>query len=322
MKFNTANVNLTRKEIEEKYGQEALFQLLFPFKIDFNNTYCNPIRQDKEPGCKFVVMGRTLTFKDWSKGVNYSWSEFGIQYKQMLLSELLIYCNNNLQSTSPKLNSLSIKSYNKKITKIDIKSKDFTELELQDFTFNGYVCTQELLNNAGIFSVKTLYYNNECIMENCNNIYAFLNINFEGEYNYQIYFPNNNKDKRYRSITTTLIPQLDKIDYNSEYIIITKSNMDAFILKHILLFNAIAILNENILISKEYMYMLDDKFEIYLLFDNDEAGRNAVIRYITEYPEIKFNILFVPFKYGKDIKDVVNKYDVNVIKQIIKNKIK
>jgi len=321
MKFNTSNVNLNKKEMEIKYGQETLFQFLFPFKIDFNNVYCNPLRADKNASCKFVVMGRTLIFKDWSKSVNYSWAEFGMQYLNMTLPELLIHCNSNLKVES-KQSTLSIKSYNKKITKIDIKSKDFTELELQDFIFNGYVCTQQLLNNAGIYSVKTLYYNNECIMENCNNIYAFLNINFEGEYNYQIYFPNNNKDKRYRAVTTTLIPQLDKIDYNKDYIIITKSNMDAFILKYILEFNTIAILNENVLISKEYMYMLDDKFNIILLFDNDEAGRSAAIRYIITYPEIKFKVLFVPFKYGKDIKDVVNKYDIKDIKQIINNKIK
>jgi DNA primase len=98
--------------------------------------------------------------------------------------------------------------------------------------------------------------------------------------------------------------------------------MDAFILKYILGFNTIGIINEGILLKRNIIEKLNKHFQIILLMDNDNAGRKCVIKYLKTYSNITFKIIFVPFKYGKDIKDVVMKNKIEDIKQILNEKIK
>jgi len=310
-------LNLTKKYLDNKYGEENIFQFLFPEKIVSKKLYKNPLRQDKSEGCSFIYMGSTFTFKDFSKGINYNWTNFGMESLHMSLPELFLHVNKNMNHSSVKV--INKKEYSN-LTTIDIKSKPYLLSEL--FKFKNYECSEELLHKANVFSVKTIYYNGESAFQNCTNIYAFLNIDETGKKNYQLYFPEKEKNKRYRSVTTKLIPQLESIDLKAKYVIITKSNMDAFILKHILGFNTIAILNEGVMLSDDFMNKLNKKYKIILLFDNDVAGRNAVIRYKKHFNNIDFKVMFVPFKYGKDIKDVVSNYNIENVKQVLWKKLK
>ncbi len=316
---------LTFEELSEKYSNYELFQAVFPEKIEFNKYYTSPIRNDKSAGCSFALFGDLLIFNDFSKGKTYNYISF-IKALMPHLSnwELRNYICNKLNNNTPSPSIIHPQHSIKSILKdIQINKKSFTEEELLDFTFKGYIPNNELLNNAGIYSIKNIYYNKELVYENCTHSYAFVNVTFEGQYQYQLYFPRKEKNKRYRTCNNNLIPQLQYISHIDDYIIITKSNIDAFILKHVLGFNAIAILNEGLLIDDKHMRMLDRKYKnIYLLFDNDEAGREATIRYIKSFTYIKFNVLFVPFKYGKDMKDVCKEYDVNIVREIIKQIIK
>jgi len=320
--INSREFNLSSEYLELEYGVTAIFQFLFPYKIDFSTKYCNPIRNDKYAGCKFFVSNNVLYFRDWSKSINYNWISFGKEYKQMTYGELLLYVYRGLKANSHTYtNSLDLSSYRKTIEIIDIKSKEFTDVELEDFKFYDFQCSRELLKKGGIYSVSTLYYNNECVRENLFRTYAFLNYSYTYVPSYQIYFPLKIKSERYRSCSTEIYPQWNNIDWNSKYIIITKSNMDAFIQKYILELNAIATLNEAIILPKAVIDRLG-MFKIILLMDNDQAGRQCVIKYLNTYPEIDFGVIFVPFKYGKDTKDVVMNNKVEDVKQIINNKIK
>lgn len=315
-----SNLFVTYQELVNNYTQERLFQAVFPEIIQLNTFYKNPLREDKSEGCKFYFnSNNTLQFRDTSKGDIYDWLTFTMTYLGLQKREALTYIasklNNNFTTVTklPKQNKL-----------IDIKiiSKEFTKEEInKHFTFYNFKCNPELLRKANIFSVKTLLYNSEIKQDNCQFVYAFLNINFNCKSNYQIYFPDKDKKDRYRSNSNDIFPQLNNIG-NEKYLIISKSNMDTFILKHILGFNAIGLLNETVLIKRTILEKLNEKYQIILLFDNDKAGRQAVINYKKIYKNINFKTIFVPFKYGKDIKDVVLKYDYELIKQVINNKIK
>lgn len=322
MVINSREFNLSSEYLELEYGVTAIFQFLFPYKIDFSTKYCNPIRNDKYAGCKFFVSSNVLIFRDWSKNINYNWIKFGKEYKQMNYGELLLYVYRGLNNQSyVKPKTVDLSSYRKTIEWIDIKSKEFSDEELLDFKFFDFQCSRELLKEAGVYSVSSLYYNNECVRERLNGVYAFLNYSHTMKAQYQIYFPKKDKIDRYRSCTTDLIPQWNNIDWNCDYIIITKSNMDALIQKHILGLNAIATLNEAIILPKAVIDRLR-MFKIILLMDNDQAGRQCVIKYLNAYPEIDFGVIFVPFKYGKDTKDVVMNNKIEDVKQIINKKIK
>jgi 5S rRNA maturation endonuclease (ribonuclease M5) len=327
MRFNTENLLLTKEYLELKYGIEAVFQFLFPYKISFSENYINPLRTDKNSGCKFFVINSELYFKDFSKGINYNWIKWGMTYKNLSYFELLRYVNGNLKNAFINNNKTivnsKIMSYKKQIELIDILSDEFTQSDIDNFfTFYDTQCSIDLLKKGNIFKVNKYYYNNNLVKENCNNIFAFLNQDENGVKNYQLYFPLLDKSKRFRSCTTNIYPQFENIDYNVNYIFITKSNMDAFILKHILEFNTIGIINEGILLKRNIIEKLNKHFQIILLMDNDEAGRKCVIKYIRTYSDIKFKIMFVPFKYGKDIKDVVMNNKIEDVKLIINKKLK
>jgi len=322
MTINTEDLLLSKEYLELKYGVETIFQFLFPYKISFSEKYSNPIRKDVNSGCKFFVVADELYFNDFSKGINYNWIKWGKDYKNLEFFPLLKFVNDSLRHNYVGTGrNTNISNFKKAIELIDIKSGEITKEELSFFTFSGFECPVELLLKAGIYKVNKYYYNKELVKENCKNIFAFLNYNENGIPNYQLYFPLEEKSKRFRSCTTDIYPQYNNIDWQADYIIITKSNMDAFILKHVLEFNAIATLNEGILLKKEILYKLNESFQIILLMDNDEAGRQCTIKYLNKYPEIKFIVKFVPFKYGKDIKDVVMKYKIENVVQVINNKL-
>lgn len=312
---------LSFEELEELYSHYELFQAVFPENIAFDRQYKSPLRTDDSSGCKFILTGDILLFIDYSKGVYYNYITFGKQYLNYSSFQLREFLSNKLSVT--KVSSVQNIKPKRTLESIKVKTKSFTKEELLDYTFIGYVPTNELLNKAGIYSIDYVMYNEEVVYDNCNRVYAYLNCTFEGIFNYQLYFPKKDKNKRYRCTNNFLIAQLQYLDHKADYVIITKSNMDAFILKHVLGFNAIGILNEGQIIKKEYMDILFKKYKtIVLLLDNDAAGRYATIKYIKTYPYIKFKTLFVPFKYGKDMKDVCKKYDVSIVRKIIKNRIK
>ena len=327
MQFNTENLILTKDYLELKYGIETIFQFLFPYKISFSEKYINPLRKDNNSGCKFFVVADELYFNDFSKGINYNWIKWGMEYKNMSFFQLLKFINDNLRhnyiNNKQTVNNSKIVSYKKALEVIDIKSGEFTKDEINKFfTFYDFKCSTELLKKGNIYKVENYFYNNDLVKSNCKNIFAFLNQNENGIKNYQLYFPLLEKSKRYRSVTTQIYPQFENIDYNVNYIFITKSNMDSFILKHILEFNAIGIINEGVLLKKHIIKELNNHFQIILLMDNDEAGRQCVIKYIKTYPDINFKIMFVPFKYGKDPKDVIMKNKIEDVKQIINKKLR
>ena len=309
------------RDLVSNYSQERLFQCVFPEIIQLNKFYKNPLREDKSEGCKFYFNSHNnLQFRDTSKGESYDWLKFTMTYLGLGEKEAVTYIASKINNN----NVIQVNKLPKQNKLIDIKivSKEFTQEELdKHFTFYNYKCSKELLKQANIFSVKTLLYNTEIKQDNCQFVYAFLNINFSNTPNYQIYFPDKDKKERYRSVTNDLFPQLNNLG-KEDYLIITKSNMDCFILKYILGFNSIGILNETVLIKRHILEKLNERYKIILLFDNDVAGRQAVINYKKIYKNIDFKTIFIPFKYGKDIKDVVLKYDYNLVKQILNNKIK
>jgi DNA primase len=65
--------------------------------------------------------------------------------------------------------------------------------------------------------------------------------------------------------------------------------------------------SENTMIKKEYLDDIHKNYSCYILFDNDEAGNKATLKYTSQFNYLK--PLYLPF--SKDISDSVmdNGYD-------------
>lgn len=286
------------------FTQEEIFQHFFPEIIQLGKKYKNPLRTDSKPGCSFYYpKSGNLQFIDKKINKFYNCYQFAMEYANLDSIKKVygeMYGNNEIKTVKLKLSE--------NLNKISIITQSFTEKEL---LFFGYSEQQLLSNN--VFSVKNIYYNDELTYADCKMTFAFVNFTTEGKREIQLYFPLKEKEKRYRSSSVNHLPQIEKLNYNKEYVIVTKSNKDALRLQ-INGFNGFAVLNEYVILSPTVINTLHNKFNYIILnFDNDNAGRRLAIKYTKQYPHIKFLFMFLPFKIGKDLTEL----DIESSKELV-----
>ena len=129
---------------------------------------------------------------------------------------------------------------------------------------------------------------------------------------YKIYQP---AQKNYKFIKVTPYTQgIDQLKYQKPNLIICSSLKDAMCLRH---FNfnveVIAPDSENTLIKPYVINNLKEKYsKVITLFDNDQAGHNAIKKYKEAY-----NIHGTFLEIEKDLSDAVKLHGINKIKEII-----
>jgi len=177
------------------------------------------------------------------------------------------------------------------------------------------------------FNVKPLDYYN-LILEEDNkidklkitgpNIYGYFNKNDEL---YKIYRPYNKKHKFFKVMS--YIQGLDQLSTKSEFLIICSSLKDAMCLKSIgYNVDVIAPDSENTVIKPYIIENIRMQYKnIITLFDNDDAGLNAVKRYKSVHD---INGIVSPL--CKDVSDAVKEHGIeklhSVLKPLLKNILK
>ena len=177
------------------------------------------------------------------------------------------------------------------------------------------------------FNVKPLNYYN-LILEEENktdklkisgpNIYGYFNKNDEL---YKIYRPYNKKHKFFKVMS--YIQGLDQLSTKSEFLIICSSLKDAMCLKSIgYNVDVIAPDSENTVIKPYIIENIRMQYKnIITLFDNDDAGLNAVKRYKSVHD---INGIVSPL--CKDVSDAVKEHGIeklhSVLKPLLKNILK
>lgn len=177
------------------------------------------------------------------------------------------------------------------------------------------------------FNVKPLNYYNLILEEEDKtdklkisdpNVYGYFNKNDEL---YKIYRPYNKKHKFFKVMS--YIQGLDQLSINSDFLIICSSLKDAMCLKSIgYNIDVIAPDSENTVIKPYLIENIRMRYKnIITLFDNDDAGLNAVERYKSVHD---INGIVSPL--CKDISDAVKEHGVgklhSVLKPLLKNILK
>jgi len=128
---------------------------------------------------------------------------------------------------------------------------------------------------------------------------------------YKIYLPHN-PNKKFIKVQN-YIQGMDQLNYDKEYLIITSSLKDlmAFVKLGYRNAEAIAPDSENTMIAEQYIKSLKKKYsKLCVLFDNDDAGINAAIKY-----QERYDMPYVVLDMSKDLSDSVRDFGIQKVKE-------
>lgn len=282
----------------------------------------SPLRQDRNPSFKFFTKdGYKIYYKDFSNG------DSGSIYT--LLSKLW---STDYKGVAERLyNDFSLGIYEKvevskskpipkpSKAKIEITTRAWEEHDI-DF-WSQYGITLKWLNYAEVFPITHFHFIKEegrLLMGGAKYSYAFKECK-EGNTTYKIYQPKAQKGKWYSSHDSSVISLWTKIPESGDKLVICSSLKDALCLSANTLIPAIAPQGEGFMLSQRVIRELKDRYEnIYILFDNDQAG----CEYGKKLSEITgFTYIEIPKEYqAKDVSDLYKAiWDKDKFKTIITN---
>lgn len=313
---------------QKGYTQEDVFEKYLNLKVDYEETFINPLRTDNNPACRFnnTRVDGTITFVDWARNIRYDMIDvvqkiYRVSYGKAIDIIMNDFGIKKLESRNQfitvKQDEVDVKKEKRNSEfSLKVKRRKFTKQELQFWQIEGLGITEEKLNNNRIYAAHSYweYRNGKQVNESLfvNNVFIYHN----GGYNYQLYRPFC-KTRRFINISNLYYMDYDMVKDSYDYVIITKSKKDAFYLRQCG-FNAFCIISERTKLTKDFMDELFSRFKVvYTYFDNDRTGMSLSWFYRKEFRTIPFINTF-----DKKIKDFTNVLQEIGVEEVLKFKTK
>lgn len=282
--------------------------------VSIGQTFCNPMRSDKNPGCFLREYSNVLFITD------YGWPEYSKMTCIHAVKELMnctlhqaainvyaaLYFNKPLQfgiqsivGTIQKGRKSGLKIHFAPWTKDKIPT--YTKWDKEYWDGTGIIF--EDLRQSNIYSVHHFYCGEKMIVPKYP-CYGYVNRNTGHVKIHQTQAP---KDERF--LGNTGINDIWEWNAHNEQTLLTKSVKDGLILSKQLPDWKIVVFNNEGTLS-EY-----PKIDL-VLFDNDVAGKKAANK-----AAIKFNAKTIYFESAKDSYDVIKQFGIDALKQELKNMI-
>lgn len=325
------NEELTKENIYKYITSYEIFKTYSKNFKEVNKSFFSDFRKETRPSCQVTCYNGDLLYTDFGLGksfraINFVMYKFGLNYYEALekinkdfnLNLGVIIKNKNNSNkiviSKPievinKNNNIHNKSVLSKIIKIKKRSFNTNDKEF----WNKYGIK---LNTLELFNVVPISH----FWINSNMFYAD---KYAYSYNFKmvdkifrrkIYQP----FSKYKWLNNggKIIQGDNMLPKTGDVLIITKALKDVMSLYE-LGFTSIAPPSESSLISKEYMNDIKKRFkQIYIFFDNDDAGIYFTSRFKEEYKLNKS--IFIPKEYKvKDISDFILTYGVNKTKTLL-----
>lgn len=311
-------IPLQKDEVLKYVTEEQIFEKYLGLEVNESVFYCNPLRDDKEAGCRYyrTSAGR-LRFKDFSKGHNWDcFSVVQFRYNCTFIEALRqIITDFRLNREVPQLPKQIVEYKPKPRVVIQVSIREWEKKDLDWWAqFNIH---QGDLMEAAIYPAKAVWLDGEhyrCKKNDPCYIYYF------GNGLYKLYFPNRKK-KEGRFITNirledSFLQGINLLPEQGDILVYTKSYKDIICLRKFGIY-AIAPQSESQTVTLEQHDRLSKRFNnIFSLFDNDSAGRLSTISHLA-LPKI--HPLLFPFTMEKDFSDNVKKVGVEEMIKIIIN---
>ena len=314
-------------------SQEEIFRLIFNFYPEEGELYSSPFRVDNTPGCYFRYSENgKLKFIDWGNPddtildcfeavkIYYNFSSY-IQVIHLLYD---VFIEGKIPEEVKKITSSPRKPRARKKTKIAVHRQPFTEKDRK--YWEQYGITEEELIEDKIFSIDKTYINSakgEYIINSSTEL-SFADTSFISG-NKKVYYPEKTKEHKRRFITNCNqndIGNLQNIDFNLNYLIITKSHKDCRVLKNSNYKNTVYFSNEGQYPNNEELLKLVKSFpHIYIFFDNDSTGIKAAINLKNKISNLclnKVTLVYINSLYkAKDISDLYKYYGKEICHNFI-----
>lgn len=304
-------VEINKEFILSKLRQEDILKYYLGFEsIEFNRLYGNPLRQDDSPtSCSFFY-----DFKGILRFNDFAWRKFDcfdvVMYKYKLtFSQAIIKIGIDFKLFGKNpLSSLKANEYISHTYSIEsnftVKVRDYNTRHLRFWQSFIPTLTKDDLLRANIYCLDTLWINNQIAYDVKYSEIAFVYHLKKGN-NYQIYLPQTKLKNKFITSTTNVLVGKQFLNKKANYVVITKSYKDWFLLYKSGV-NSVAILSETIINIRFEVF--DDFDYVFTLFDNDWKGRHSTYLWHKKYNTIP---LLFPKDEPKDYSDNIVKYGID-----------
>jgi hypothetical protein len=284
---------LKRVKLEE-LDALACWEFLFNQPIRFGQHYCNPMRSDKSPGCKFFQVSGTVLFVDHSTKVTYNIGTaaaelYGCSYAEALQR---LYLKVGVSKRTYELRE-DIRC------KIEVVSKPYSKRFLEYWEKLGVKEWQLKREKTEVVEVESFKIKWESSKTYYPNDLVFC---YKGKEGAKLYFPFRKKPRFKSSLKENDVWEIRK---NPDWWVITKSHKDVLVLESILEgtpyedFSITHVQSEG---SCPKNKDWKNATRLITLLDNDGAGRKASDKLKEEYLNAELRFLIS----DKDISDLIN----------------
>lgn len=332
--FNADNIipNIDKRLIDNISDLE-LFKYYCSNFEEINKKFCSELRTDRNPSCYiYIKPNNKLAYKDFGSGEHYSPIEYIMKKYGLLYSECLNVIFNDFKLSNKIIpickpeNLIGYESVSDELktplkAKIYISSRNW---RLCDNKYWGqYYITFDLLEKYNVIPCQKvfLYTKSDKMVEfshrENNPIYAYKFIKPGGEISYKIYFPYEEKHKKwlFSGGSSEDIEGYDELPWIGDLLILTKSLKDCMVY-NILGYNAISLQGEANKVPKELIDKLLKRFNrIIVNYDNDEQGIKSSRKININYG---FKEIFIPIESKcKDLSDYIKMYGIEKTKILL-----
>jgi hypothetical protein len=303
--------NLTKDHVLSKVTEEEILEhyMQQPFAIK-GPLFRNVHREDANPTCSYYYGDGFAGVKDWQGW--YNGGCFGLVMKiySCGFRDALYRIVEDMRLGTRPVTTSNIVRRPAKRKEIRVKRREWNNEDLAFWEQFGI--SLETLTKFNVSPAKYVWLDEEIAYSYTSSnpcyIYHFV------DYEYKLYFPLS-KDLGQAKFWTNCrrLQGLAQLDPSRSLCVITKSLKDVMTLAEYGI-NAVAPASENGIIEDKVISYLREKYELLLLFDNDETGKtwgkaNAEAH---EMPD-----LYLPVELGKDISDCRRDWGTNQTRRIL-----
>jgi len=296
----------------DKVSEIEILEYYLQISVQFTSLFVSPsiIRSsDTSPGCKFLFNGIKVKYIDFAAGINEDCFGivsyiYGLNFDQSITricKDFRLYGHSSNSIAPKKSNSLLGELKEKPKAKFNYQYLQWEEVDIKFWT-KRHIHSKEL-KKYNVSSIKYIFHNNKLIYTRKPSDVCYV---YEFEDNtVQFYFPNR-KTRRFLT-NSKWVMGWEHLPPSGENVIITKSLKDIILVSEIYGFPSIGKIGENTLIEEMYVNDLRERFNnIFLLNDNDEAGRRATEKINKVYKD------FIPIFYEEDLGKDTDEVTMNI----------
>jgi len=317
------HVNITQEQILDQISEKDLFRFYCPNFVDVDTFFVSDLRKETKPSCRVTDFGGYLLYKDFGSsepGTNI-WGYLMRKYNCSYRDTFDIVANDfNLKHSEIVKGEIN---YSSSITKAEPSRRTVIKIKVRpwmlldkNYWYERYSIDKLRLEEYTVKPISNFWINDTLFYSD------------QPSFSYDYYFHNGrllrkiyqplSKWKWYSNIDNTVVQGIANIPKYNDLLIITKSLKDIMCLRN-LGYYSVAPNNEvSWLPEQVWQKFLGRYKQMFIFFDNDEAGMINAQRFSNQYGIPYFYLPIEPDV--KDISDYIDKYrNVDKAKQLMKN---